>query len=34
MVPPENNPMGSCDEGFQGILCADCRVGYSRTSSF
>jgi hypothetical protein len=31
--PPENNPMGACQEGYQGIVCADCKIGYSRTGS-
>jgi len=29
----ENNLLGACAEGYQGILCADCSVGYSRTGS-
>ena len=29
----ENNTIGSCCEGYQGILCTDCAVGYSRTGS-
>ncbi|CDW83118.1 UNKNOWN [Stylonychia lemnae] len=33
MIPPENNPQGSCLEGYKGILCADCQVGYSYTDS-
>jgi len=24
MIPPANNPKGSCAEGYQGIMCADC----------
>ena len=27
-------PTGSCAEGYQGILCADCKVGFSRSGSF
>ena len=27
-----NNSLGACKEGYQGILCADCKVGYSRTN--
>ncbi|CDW71929.1 UNKNOWN [Stylonychia lemnae] len=34
MVEPENNPIGSCQKGYQGVLCADCLVGYSRTGDF
>eukprot|EP00347_Sterkiella_histriomuscorum_P009503 403340963 len=34
MVPPENNPMGSCQEGYQGILCADCQIQFSRSGDF
>ncbi|TNV88176.1 hypothetical protein FGO68_gene8013 [Halteria grandinella] len=31
--PPYDNPLGACGEGYQGILCSDCEVGYSRTGS-
>ncbi|CDW86060.1 UNKNOWN [Stylonychia lemnae] len=34
MIPPQNNPQGSCLQGYRGILCADCNVGYSRTGTF
>ncbi|CDW71354.1 UNKNOWN [Stylonychia lemnae] len=34
MVEPENNPMGSCAEGYQKILCADCIVGFSRKNEY
>eukprot|EP00347_Sterkiella_histriomuscorum_P024148 403332142 len=34
MIAPENNPKGSCLEGYQGIICADCAVGYSRQGDF
>eukprot|EP00347_Sterkiella_histriomuscorum_P008702 403344080 len=34
MIPPENNPQGSCFQGYQGIICSDCKVGYSRSSDF
>ena len=34
MVPPDNNPEGTCATGYQGILCADCQHGYSRGDSF
>ncbi|CDW74640.1 UNKNOWN [Stylonychia lemnae] len=34
MIPPQNNPQGSCLSGYNGILCADCIVGYSRTGTF
>lgn len=30
---PENNSLGACADGYQGILCADCKIGYSRTGS-
>lgn len=30
----EADPKGSCAKGYQGILCADCEVGYSRTGQF
>ena len=29
----ENNTMGACATGYQGILCTDCAIGYSRTGS-
>ena len=32
--PPDYNPMGDCGEGYQGYLCADCIVGYSRTGDY
>jgi hypothetical protein len=31
---PGDSPMGECLEGYQGILCADCAVGFSRTSGY
>eukprot|EP00347_Sterkiella_histriomuscorum_P003642 403363507 len=31
MVEPNNNPIGDCAEGYQGVICSDCMVGYSRT---
>ena len=34
MIAPENNPMGSCATGYQGILCADCQVGYSSSGDY
>jgi hypothetical protein len=34
MLAPENNPQGECLEGYNGILCADCVPGYSRTGTF
>ncbi|CDW74982.1 UNKNOWN [Stylonychia lemnae] len=30
MVPPQNNPIGSCASGYQGILCSICEEGFSR----
>ncbi|CDW88933.1 UNKNOWN [Stylonychia lemnae] len=32
MLPPLNNPLGVCAQGYQGLLCSDCKVGFSRTS--
>jgi len=29
-----DNPQGDCFSGYQGILCADCQVGFSRTGAF
>ncbi|CDW72107.1 UNKNOWN [Stylonychia lemnae] len=34
MIPPANDPKGSCLNGYQGILCADCLKGYSRQGDF
>lgn len=34
MVAPNYDPKGSCDEGYQGILCADCKPGYDRFRDF
>eukprot|EP00347_Sterkiella_histriomuscorum_P016286 403353768 len=34
MIPPENNQIGSCVEGYQGILCADCQTGFSRSNEY
>ena len=34
MIPPENDPQGSCYEGYQGIACTDCKTGFSRVNDF
>ena len=34
MIYPEFNPLGSCAQGYQGILCSDCASGFSKTSYF
>ena len=34
MISPDYNPMGSCAEGYLGILCADCAPGYSKNNYF
>ncbi|CDW71619.1 UNKNOWN [Stylonychia lemnae] len=34
MIPPINDPMGSCSIGYQGVLCADCQIGYSRQNQY
>ena len=31
--PPENNLIGACHEGYQGPLCTDCALGFSRTGN-
>lgn len=31
---PDNNNLGECFTGYQGILCADCSAGFSRTGEF
>ena len=33
-VSPSNNNLGECFTGYQGILWADCEVGFSRTGQF
>eukprot|EP00347_Sterkiella_histriomuscorum_P017498 403349122 len=32
MLPPENNPLGVCSDGYFGLLCTECKHGYSRSS--
>jgi hypothetical protein len=34
MLPPNNSLTGECYTGYQGILCADCVDGFSRSSGF
>jgi len=34
MIPPENNPMGTCADGYRGVLCADCDDGYYRKGDY
>eukprot|EP00347_Sterkiella_histriomuscorum_P011701 403371438 len=34
MNPPENNSLGACEVGYQGILCTDCQINYSRTGTY
>ena len=34
MISPDYNPLGSCAEGYEGILCADCTPGYSKNKYF
>ncbi|CDW85156.1 UNKNOWN [Stylonychia lemnae] len=33
MVPPNNNPLGECSQGYKGILCGTCNKGYSRVDN-
>jgi hypothetical protein len=35
-ISPSNDysATGECAEGYQGVLCADCQVGYSRTGTY
>ena len=33
-VAPSNNNLGEWFTGYQGILCADCQVGFSRTTNY
>ncbi len=34
MVPPKNVSIGECSDGYQGVMCMDCAVGYSRTNGY
>jgi hypothetical protein len=34
MIPPMNDPKGSCADGYQGIMCADCKEGYTRSREY
>eukprot|EP00347_Sterkiella_histriomuscorum_P017716 403348268 len=34
MIAPDYDPQGSCYDGYQSILCADCVPGYSRSSDY
>ncbi|CDW74850.1 UNKNOWN [Stylonychia lemnae] len=34
MVAPTFNQLGDCQEGYRGILCADCSHGYSRDNDY
>ena len=34
MIAPNNNPAGDCATGYQGILWADWKAGYSRTGEY
>jgi hypothetical protein len=34
MIPPDDNPMGECAAGYQGILCADCSAGHMRSVDY
>lgn len=34
MIAPDYNPIGSCLTGYQGILCTDCAIGYSRKGDY
>lgn len=34
MFPPENDPKGSCDIGYRGVLCADCQQGFVKTVEY
>ena len=31
---PSNNNLGECFTGYQGILCADWQIGFSRTNNY
>ena len=34
MVEPDNDPKGSCATGYQGIMCTDCEVGFSKINPY
>ncbi|CDW79084.1 UNKNOWN [Stylonychia lemnae] len=33
MIPPQNDPKGACKDGYQGILCQDCQIDYSKVEN-
>ncbi len=34
MIGPNFNRMGECKDSYQGILCSNCKSGFSRSNSF
>jgi len=34
MIPPTNNPQGSCAEGYEGVMCSSCQEGYTRSREY
>ena len=34
MISPDFNPQGTCDAGYQGILCADCQPNFTRSRDY
>eukprot|EP00347_Sterkiella_histriomuscorum_P017868 403347667 len=34
MISPKYVPMGECETGYQGVLCADCQVTFSRSGEY
>ena len=34
MFAPENDPKGSCNIGYKGVLCADCQPGFIKTVEY
>ena len=34
MIAPDFNPKGSCAAGYQGVLCTDCKTGFTRSREY
>jgi hypothetical protein len=34
MLPPDYNPIGNCDKGYEGILCSECSSGFTRSREY
>ena len=34
MVAPNYNPKGKCNFAYEGIMCSECKLGFSKTKPF